>query len=151
MSYFGCFISLIVSRTPLLMFISQFTHHAFAEIIRVNTRECSHKQGQDVRGTFGIMSAATEKTAGHANHAAESGSKLVWLRQRLHSRIRPAGGSTFTHYTWWLLVHSSFGNSPAPALRWILRWLLTKPIYKDWICKSWQWIKEATIWAMIKL
>lgn len=64
------------------------------------------------------MSATAEKAAGHANHAAESGSKLVRLRQRLHSRIRPAGGSTFTHL---LLVGSAFGKNLAPALRWILR------------------------------
>ena len=76
----------------------QETHHALAEVVGVDPRQGSDKQGQHVSGPLGEALAPRHQAPGHADHAAEGGGQLVGLRQSLHGRVRPVNHRPRSHH-----------------------------------------------------
>lgn len=68
---------------------ASITHHALAEVVGVHPRQRAHEQWDHVCTALWVMVVRGNQAAGHAYHAAESGSEGVRLRQRLHCCIGP--------------------------------------------------------------
>lgn len=67
------------------------THHGLAEVVGVHAGQGSHEEREDVGAALWVTVAGGDEAAGQAGHAAEGGGEGVWLRQRLHGCVGPAG------------------------------------------------------------
>lgn len=91
----SCIVYLSNNNSSLL--IDTFiTHHALAEVIWIHPRQWAYEQWEHVRSALWVMAVRGNQAASHADHAAESGSEGVWLRQGLHRCKCPA-----THKVRW--------------------------------------------------
>lgn len=64
-------------------------HHALAEVIGVNARQCPHEQGQHMSRPLRKALPTWHQAAGYANHAAQGCCQLVRFCQSLQSRVGP--------------------------------------------------------------